>query len=351
MSGFTQKVEFNYSSNQRREAFNGKVICEKGALVEPMDPVLLSQGNEEFIEVAVSAYMDLTQLQFIRGLRVEVGDSVETGQSLFKRSGILGFGEVELRSPVKGKVAFIVPERRALVLSFLHTPQTVSAFYRGEVIDTRENSVCIKCFGHLLQGVYGFGGEVFGRIKNLRLYDKILSASDITEHDRGCILVGFASFTGEAFRKASNSGVKGLVSAYLPPEVFDELGFKVSANSSVDLGFAVVITERFSRSFFQDRVRQFFEFTDGMYASVMAKTQIRAGSARPEIWAWGEEIPLKQSLEYRCVSDPFWDQRFRSKVNIKQDYIFPSGISTLAVRLENDQQSIVIPSSCFEEIK
>ncbi len=356
MSGFNQKVCFNLKFRASRSQHGYKPIVTEGSEVLPEQGLLISETKHEFIEVSLSQYYSVSKEQFRRGLLVKQGDKIRKGDPLFIKKGLLGLGEISMVSPVDGEVLIILEDRQAVILSFNPERKLIPAFYKGTVLKIENNSVEIEGVGHLLQCVYGVGGDVFGKILNLRKYNETLRESDLDKSMAGYILVGIKTVTPDAVKLAREIGVRGIILAHASEEVFDVLGVEVSSNVSKELDFALCLTERFSESELQLRVIKFFEMVDGLDCSVSARTQIRAGSIRPEIWVWGDEISISSEPGYRVTVDPYWNYVFASAEFCKNDVTFPSGIICPGVKLRGPllnttiKAEVTVPAACIEEI-
>lgn len=357
MSGFTQKILLNTSFLVRRQQRGFAPVVNEGVFVKPLDPVLTQQKESDFVEVGISQHYRLTESQFKKGLLVNQGDKVRRGDFLFRKVGALGIGEVSLVSPVDGEVSMILNDRQTIILAYKSKSSVIPAFYKGRVSKVLSDGVEIEGFGHLLQCVYGVGGEVYGPILNLKKYQSTLMPDDIQESMSGYILVGAKTITPSALKKAKQLGVKGIVVAHAEVDCFGVLGFELTSNVSRDIGFAFCLTERFSECNYQSRVIDFFESLDGSEASVNAKTQIRAGSLRPEIWVWADKVPDVLSKKvFRVIVEPYWNLLFESADICPDELVFESGISALGVKLQKclnnpKIRNIVVPSACIEEIE
>lgn len=353
MSGFEQLVEFNYSFQRIRSVPEAKPLVGIGDKVNSGSPILQIEEKGELLEVAVSKYYNLTSKQFLRGLRVNPGDRVIPGSELFVHKGFLGVGAIELRSPVSGTIVSISESNQSLTIEVESRNVTLPAFYSGVVSSVKGSSVEIQGIGNLCQGVFGFGGEVYGTVKNLALYDSVLRVEDLDPQWQGYILVGVKTVEAGVLSKLVELGIRGIVIAHCKPAFLGELGVEVSSNVSVDLkGFGLMMTERFSDSPFQERVKRFFEETDGCFASMRAYTQIRAGSIRPELWVWCNKGQLtKPKQAYRVVTDPYWNKIFTDLTVLKDPYTFQSGITCESVVLKNNGECLTVPATAVEPVK
>ncbi|MCS6960918.1 MAG: hypothetical protein NZT61_00235 [Deltaproteobacteria bacterium] len=326
-------------------------IVKEQQSVTPMSVVLESTSNPDYIELSVSKHYQLSKRQFVSGLRVEENDNISKDQLLFHLKGFLGVGSIQLKSPVDGKIFVLSADDQKIILEHRSPPRQIFSFYQGIVVGVGENFVEIEGKGHYLQGVYGVGGEVYGIMKNLKLYNSTLLCEDVTVEFCGYILVGVKTVEKGVLTRLREIGAKGIIVAYLSPENLSELGVDVSANVSIDLnGFAVILTERFSESSFQKRVIDFFEAFDGCQVSVSAFTQIRAGSTRPEIYVWGPDKACCSKPAFRVVADPYWNEIFEEMELLSNETVFPSGIKASSCILKKNGQKKTIPGVNIEKI-
>jgi hypothetical protein len=164
----------------------------------------------------------------------------------------------------------------------------VKAYIRGQVVELLENEgAIIETKASLVQGIFGIGGEKHGEI--------MLVAEDLTSHltedlitsnCKGKIVVGGACVTKDAFLKAVEMGVSGIVTGGINDlELKELLGYEigVAITGQEDIGTTLIITEGFGEISMNPKTIELFKNFEGKTAAINGTTQIRAGVMRPEI--------------------------------------------------------------------
>ena len=145
-----------------------------------------------------------------------------------------------------------------------------------------------------IQGIFGIGGESRGRIKTI-VDDRNteITAEMITDDEKGNIIIG-GNFIGlEAFNKAINCEVAGIVvGGFNYYDLEEILGYTlgVAITGSEEIITSLIVTEGYGKIQMSQQTFDLLKSHDGRFASVNGATQIRAGVIRPEII-----IPINKS--------------------------------------------------------
>jgi hypothetical protein len=157
--------------------------------------------------------------------------------------------------------------------------------------------------------------------------DDSLTEEAITDQHRGCVLVGGASVTPQALRRAAQAGVVGIVVGGIVDRHLIEYLREVMRDPTFDIGVAItghepiaytiVVTEGFGTIRMASRTFDLLASLEGRQASINGATQIRAGVIRPEViapaaapGAHASEVPSSSTLDLstpiRIIREPYF---------------------------------------------
>jgi hypothetical protein len=205
-----------------------------------------------------------------------------------RTNGFFGFFKTEVESPVTGVIESISKRTGQVILAEDPIPIEVKAHLRGEVAEVFEGEGCVvQTFGTLIQGIFGFGGEVTGTVKLLTEDPtQTITADLITAELEGAVAVGGGRLTHEAYKAASEVGVRALVVGGIHyRDIKEVLGYEVGVaiTGHEEVVTTLVITEGFGDISMAKRTSELLVAAAGREASVSGATQIRAGVIRPEV--------------------------------------------------------------------
>ncbi len=223
-------------------------------------------------------------------LKVKPGDKLKKGDVLAETKGFLGisFFKTVVTSPMDGTVEAVSMVTGQMMLRGPDIPVQIDAYFDSKVIEVMPSEGCVvETTGTFIQGIFGIGGERKGEIKVLTATNAdALTASLITPDCKGKIIVGGSYLDYEAFEKAKEVGVAGIVvggfdDADLRRILGFELGVAITGHEEIPL--TLIMTEGFGRIKMAERTFNLLKKREGMKASINGATQIRAGVMRPEI--------------------------------------------------------------------
>ncbi len=223
-------------------------------------------------------------------LRVKEGDKLTTKTVIAETKGFLGiklFKNVIL-SPIEGTVETVSFVTGQLMLRGPDIPVQVDAYFDSTIVDVMPKEGCIvETIGSYIQGIFGIGGECRGDIKVLTSSNNEEIRSEmITPECKGKIIVGGTFISYDAFEKAKNLGVRGVVvGGFDDADLRKILGFElgVAITGHEDIPITLIMTEGFGHIKMAERTFKLLKKREGMLASINGATQIRAGVMRPEI--------------------------------------------------------------------
>lgn len=272
----------------RRLPLKGEVLVQAGELVEPHTVVARTYvpGRPHLINVANLLNLEPSDLN--EAVVKQTGDAVKVGELLAKYSTFFDLFRGQCRSPVTGTVEHISEITGQVTIREPAQPVAVTAYVAGRVTEELpREGVVVETNGALIQGIFGVGGEHWGRLRlAVTGPDQVLDARCIREDDRGKILIGGAQVTGKALKLAAERGVRGIVcGGILDSDLHSFLGYEigVAITGHEEIGLAVVVTEGFGRLAMAEKTFALLAGLAGETASINGSTQIRAGVLRPEV--------------------------------------------------------------------
>ncbi len=137
----------------------------------------------------------------------------------------------------------------------------------------------------MVQGIFGVGGERRGAIKlAVQSPADTLGVEHISESDAGKILVGAATVTLDAIRKASEVGATGIIVGSIKDvDLITFLGYDigVAITGQENINLTIIATEGFGYLPMAERTFNLLKSLDGRVASMNGATQIRAALSDP----------------------------------------------------------------------
>lgn len=273
---------------ERRLPLKGEVVIEKGARVQPGDVVARTHlpGNVQMVNVANLLNVDPGDVKDV--MLLKEGDPVAKGGIIAESKGLFGLFKSNVPSPVDGTMETVSAVTGQVVLREKPVPVEIDAYISGKVAEILpEEGVMIETDASFIQGIFGLGGESRGELVILsESRSDEISAGKITEDLRGKIVVGGSFLSLEAYKKAEQHKLAGVVvGGFDYRELERILGYTlgVAITGSEDLVTPLVVTEGFGRIPMGERTFELLKSLSGKFASIHGATQIRAGVIRPEI--------------------------------------------------------------------
>ena len=298
-------LQYSKVKKNRRLPIKGEVNKKKGDQVQADDIVAKTNlpGNVQMVKVANRLNISPADIQDV--LMIKEGDVVQKGDMIAQTDGLFGFFKSDLLSPISGTIESISDITGQIVMREAPIPVEVDAYVSGSVSDIIEGEgVTIESDAAYVQGIFGIGGEARGIldvIANGR--DNELNLEDINESHEGKILVG-GSFIGiEAYKKALELNVAGIViGGFNYYDLEEILGYTlgVAITGTEDLVTSLIVTEGYGNIKMSERTFDLLKRHHGKFVSINGATQIRAGVIRPEIVIplEADEIPKDMSEKH-----------------------------------------------------
>uniref|UniRef100_A0A7C4GGI4 KOW domain-containing protein n=1 Tax=candidate division WOR-3 bacterium TaxID=2052148 RepID=A0A7C4GGI4_UNCW3 len=272
----------------RRLPLPGETLVEKGQRVQGEDIVARTQLPGNVQTVNVGGLLGVPPEDVPQLMMKAVGDAVAKDEVIARSKGLFGLFKSEVRSPAAGKIENVSPVTGQVIVREPPQPVQVDAYIEGEVAEViPREGVVVANEASLVQGIFGVGGEVRGRLRMVaRSPDQTLAARDIKDDHKDQILVAGALVTAEAIERALAVKAKALVGGGIEDSTLRQfLGYDigVAITGSERRGLTIIVTEGFGEMRMAARTFELLQSLEGRMASANGATQIRAGVIRPEI--------------------------------------------------------------------
>ncbi|MDX1932206.1 MAG: hypothetical protein SFU56_06350 [Capsulimonadales bacterium] len=295
-------------SKTRRLPLKGTVLVERGQEVAPDTVVARADLPGIMHSVKAASILGCDPEDVPHSLLVQVGDPVTRGQVIARTTGLWGLFKSEAKATTTGTVEIVSPVTGNVGIRETPTPIEVSAYIGGTVTEILSGEgVVISTRGAFVQGIFGVGGERRARLRTVSgAPDAVLTGNEITPDLAGWTIVGGARVTGEALKKAAESGVVGIiVGGITDTDLIEFLGYDigVAITGHEDIPLTLVLTEGFGKIAMARRTYDLLRSRDGQYASFSGATQIRAGVIRPEVIIEGRPAGASDAPADAAASD------------------------------------------------
>ncbi len=273
---------------ERRLPLKGRVESKLGDIVQPDDIVANTDlpGNVQMINVANQLNIDASDIEgyMIKGS----GELIKKGDLMAETKGLFGFFKSSVFSPADGTIESISSVTGQVVLRESPIPVEVDAYIQGEINDViLDEGVVIKTNGVFIQGIFGIGGESRGEVTVVVDHrDSEITQDAITEDEKGKIVIGGSFISLEAYKKAIECKVAGIVvGGFNYYDLEEILGFTlgVAITGSENIITSLIVTEGYGKIQMGQQTFDLLKNNSGKMASINGATQIRAGVIRPEI--------------------------------------------------------------------
>lgn len=267
----------------RRLPLKGEVVVSVGDAVRPDTVIARTELPGDITLVHAGDKLGVTGAELLELLTVRVGDPIERGQLLAETKGIFGkFFKTRIEAPVPGTIEAVTERTGNIAIRQPPRPVVLNAYIAGTVVEVipAEGAV-IETLGAFVQGIFGIGGERFGKLRVLDSADPS-ALGDVA----GCVVVT-PGRAGDAFWRAvvAAGGVGVVAGSVLDSDLRGILNREigVAITGEEDIPASLVVTEGFGEVSMAQRTYELLRSLDGQEASLCGATQIRAGVIRPEI--------------------------------------------------------------------
>ncbi len=347
----------------------GNVLVKPGDLVDARQVVAETFMPGDITPLNLAKLLSMPPGDLPECMLKKEGDRIEPGEPLARTKGIFGKFRTEYKSEVSGVIESISEVTGQVIVRGAPLPVQVKAYLTGRVVEVIPNEGCaVEADVTFVQGIFGVGGETFGRIRMAcKRHDQEFTEDLLTPDLKDCIAVGGARVTAQAIARARQVGVSAIVSGGIDDADLEAvLGYNlgVAITGSERIGLTIVITEGFGEIAMARRTFDLLASRDGDEAAVNGATQIRAGVMRPEI-----VIPLRDTHRVeapvpeaagrlaigalvRAIRDPYFGLIGRVTALPSEPQILASGSKArvLEVTFESGE-GVIIPRANVELIE
>ncbi|MBO7435107.1 hypothetical protein J6U76_03820 [bacterium] len=292
----------------RRLPIKGQTLVKIGDKVGAEQVVLKTELPGKADVVNVMSLLGCQPHEVKQFMVKPIGDHVEKGELLAMRAAFFGLFKTRIESPMSGTIESVSDVSGQVVMRGAPVPVDVKAYIDGKVVEADEGEhVTVEVTGSFIQGIFGVGGETYGRIVVASDDPNgVLDENSFTEGMKGAVVVGGSLITYDGLQKAIAVGVNAVVvGGFDDADLKKFLGFDlgVAITGHEELGLTLVLTEGFGQIPMADKTFALLKECEGKNASVNGATQIRAGVMRPEIIvARDEEASMKEN-EAKLILD------------------------------------------------
>lgn len=368
-------TELTELRRERILPLKGDVLVELGQQVSADDIVAKTELPGPVKTINVVNLLGIEASQINEFMLKRVGDNFEQGEIVAESRLLLGlkflsFLQTRVVAEFDGTVDNISPITGQVILR--HPPRKVqlTAYIDGKVVDVLPDvGAVVETSGSYIQGIFGIGGEVVGDLMMaVESPHDVLDAGKINPEHQNKIIVGGSLFTAEAFARAKEVGVRGvIVGGFHDKDLKDILGYDlgVAITGAEQLGLTLVMTEGFGKINMAQKTFDLLKKREGDRASISGATQIRAGVIRPEVIIPSLDKALEQDSErvqenvgtqigdsIRCIRDPYFGQLAKVKELIPDLRVVESGTKVRVLEVEfEDGSTGIVPRANIEMIE
>jgi hypothetical protein len=353
----------------------GDVLVELGQKVSADDIVARTELPGPVKTVNVVNLLGIEASQINEYMLKRVGDSFEQGEVVAESKPLFGlkflsFLQTRVVAEFDGTVDNISPITGQVILR--HPPRKVqlTAYIDGKIVDVLPGvGAVVETSGSYIQGIFGIGGEIVGDLMMaVESPSDILDADKIKPEHQNKIIVGGSLFTAEAFERAKEVGVRGVIVGGFHDKVLrDILGYDlgVAITGTEQLGLTLVMSEGFGQINMAQKTFDLLKKREGDRASISGATQIRAGVIRPEVIIPSldkaieqdrsrvqENVGMQIGDSIRCIRDPYFGQLATVKELISDLVVVESGTKVRVLEVEfEDGTAGIVPRANIEMIE
>lgn len=272
----------------RRLPLKGEVAVSLGDAVTRDQVAARTELPGNVTSVNLVNKLGCTPAELANYMLVKEGEPVTAGAPIAETRPLIKWFKTVVDAPVTGTLESVSSVTGQVILREPPNPVEVLAFVDGQVVEVmEEEGVTIETEGAYIQGIFGVGGETWGKLRLLvdRPSDAV-TADRIPGDCAGEILAGGSLIEHAAIEKARQAGAKGIIGGGIrDQDLRDLLGYDlgVAITGTEKIGLTLIVTEGFGSIAMAHKTFEILEGCAGSEASISGATQIRAGVMRPEI--------------------------------------------------------------------
>jgi hypothetical protein len=349
------KAEKSLNIIKRRELpISGSMLVKEEDSVTPESTIAKADLPGELIILRLPEQMGIQAFEVIPALKVKVGELVKAGQLICEFSGLFGLLKNRFFAPEDGTIEFITERTGHLGLRKPSVPITLNAFISGKIKKIISTSaVEVETNATFIQGIFGLGGERFGKLSVVANFNEQLTEKHIPDNARNLILAGGKNPNFSVITKAIKAGAVGLITGSLDDRFIQQyLGYDlgIAITGDEDVPMTVIMTEGFGDLDMSERVYKLLKESDGKITSINGATQVRAGAIRPEIiipidFSYKSaviESELKVGSKIRIIRVPYFGNLAEVVEIPKAMQKIATGAEARVIKVKLDNNDIVV---------
>jgi len=360
-------------TRERTLPLRGDVLVEPGQSVRAEDVVAKTELPGPVTILNVVNQLGIEPEEIHDYMLLKEGDRFKKGDPIAENRPLLGlkFLKTVIKAPMDGIVENVSSITGQVVLREPPQPVQVHAYFDSRITRIIEHEgVELETYATFVQGIFGIGGEAWGELSVIvAAPDEVLTPEKLRPEHAGKILIGGSHFTRQAFDRARELGVAGvIVGGFHDQDVREILGYDlgVAITGHEDVGLTLVMTEGFGEIPMAEKTFRLLQERHGCRASLSGATQIRAGVIRPEViipypqseWSAGQEEEkeaaqaVREGDHIRVIREPYFGRLGRVKTLIPalQRVECETKVRVLEVEFE-DGTAAVVPRANIERIE
>lgn len=350
----------------------GNVLVEQGQVVRSEEVVARTELPGPVKTLNVVNILGIDQSQIDEFMVKKVGDSFEKGEVIAQNKPFLGikFLQTRITADFDGTVDNVSPVTGQVILRYPPRLVELYAYFDGKVIEVLpDEGVVMETSGSFIQGIFGIGGETYGELA-LAVEDPgdVLTKEHIKPEHQNKIIVGGSLLTHDAFEKAAEVGVSGvIVGGFHDKDLKEILGYDlgVAITGTEEKGLSLVMTEGFGEIKMAQKTFDLLKQREGSRTSISGATQIRAGVIRPEVIiplpegkvdfelaGKKENVGTESGDPVRCIREPYFGRLGMVKRLIPELTAVESETKVRVLEVEfEDGETAVVPRANIEMIE
>lgn len=240
------RTRYNFPTHLKKSlGLTGTIKVGKGQEVAPHDILGTFQSQAGFFSVNLAKRLHVSPVHGSEYLKKNLGTNIYKGELLASKKGL--FGDNNIISPTDGTLDAYDTTTGELRIKFFPKEITVTSGVYGIIdhIDSYNREVWIKTFMTEIFGIEGSGKQRSGVLEIIDGSSNLLNPNQLQKEMAGHILVVGALAENEAFQKALQFGISGLITGGMNFHDFKPFvnSMDPSLRQNSDSGITICITE------------------------------------------------------------------------------------------------------------
>lgn len=275
----------------RRLPMEGEVLVKPGDEVAASDTVAKASVPGMLHPIDAARLLGISPSDLSSALCIREGDAVTKGQIIAQSRALFGLQKKEVPAPCSGTAVSVSPVTGRIMLAEAKTPLCLPAYLPGRVSNIDETgTVEIEARVSLIQGIFGVGGERFGRLVEIPSIPEdgdIFSTDELRDIDaKNTVFFSPKPLCFKALEAMRNREAAAVITGSVPGGDLMRLAGRTlnpACTGDENIGLCIVLTEGFGRIPAAPRTAALLKQLQHQNVSVNGAVQVRAGVIRPEI--------------------------------------------------------------------